>query len=378
MKVGLIGPIHPFRSGEAQSNTMLCENLSHNHEVIAYSFKRLYPKLLFPGKSQTYASEKTLHFTRHFAIDSLNPSTWARTLQDLRRANLDVVLVTWWTIFLAPFYLFVLSGLKRLTKTKICIVAHNVYPHEDSVLNKALARLVLPLADYYLVFSSKSLHELTALYPDAKVKVLLETTYDKHFSQPRSSREEARKKLNISEQNVALFFGLVRPYKGLKYLVSALPRALKDVDLRLLVVGEFWEKRSDFDELAASLGVSHKVTFVDRFVSDEEAITYFDACDVFVLPYTEETGSAVVPLAYGHDRPVIVSDVLGLTDFVDDGVTGYIVPPRDAQKLGEALSRFFSGSDKEEFVSNVIAKRRIFEWGPDKEAVVFHGLAQRD
>jgi len=374
MKVGLIGPIHPFRSGEAQSNTMLCENLAPRHQVIAYSFKRLYPKRLFRGKSQTDESKKELGFTARYSIDSMDPLTWARTLADIRRENFDVVLVTWWTIFLAPCYVFLLSAIRLTTRTKICIFAHNVYPHEDNILNKALARSVLPLAHWYVVLSSKSLHDLKQLYPNARVKLLLEPTYDHHFKQKRSTRAEARKKLGIGEANVALFFGLVREYKGLKYLIAAMPEALAHADIRFLVVGEFWDDRRAHEAEAERLGVRHKLTLVDRFVSDEEAVDYFDAADIFVLPYIEPTGTAVVPLAYGYDRPVIVSDVLGLTDFVDQDKTGYIVPPKAPGKLAQALAHFFNDVDREQIERNVVAKRRELEWTPEKDQIVFHGL----
>jgi len=376
MKVGLIGPVHPFRSGEAQSNTMLCENLAARHDVTAYSFKRLYPKALFPGRSQTYDSPKELGFRASFELDSLDPTTWLRTAYRIRDAKLDVLLVTWWTIFLAPLYVVLLNAVRRTTSTRIGILAHNVYPHEDSVLNKVLARAVLPLGDYYIVFSSKSLHELRRLYPDADASVLIETTYDRHFRQERSGQAAARKKLGIEEPHVALFFGLVRPYKGLKYLIEAMPAALRAADIRFLVVGEFWEARRLFERRAEELGVRHKLTIVDRFVPDEEAVDYFDATDVFVLPYVGETGSAVVPLAYGYDRPVIVSNVLGLTDFVDDGETGFVVPPQNPSALADALVRFFSSADKTEFFRKVAEKRRIFEWTPEKEAIVLNGRVE--
>jgi len=377
MKVGLIGPIHPFRSGEAQSNTMLCENLAGRHQVAAYSFKRLYPKRLFPGKAQTYDSPKTLGFEAHYELDSMNPLTWAKTFRRIQQADLDVLLITWWTVFLAPLYVFLLTAVRRFTRTRIGILAHNIYPHEGSIVDRTAARSVLPLGHYYLVFSSKSLHELKRLYPDAAAKVLIETTYDQHFRQARSTPEKAREKLGITEPNVALFFGLVRPYKGLKHLIAALPAALERADIRLLVVGEFWEDKGAFEKQAEELGVRHKITIVDRFVSDEEAVDYFDAADIFVLPYVGETGSAVVPLAYGYDRPVIVSNVLGLTDFVDHGKTGYVVPPADPAALAQALGDFFTSSAKQELTEHVKEKKKIFEWSIEKEDVVFHGAPGR-
>jgi len=376
MKVGLIGPIHPFRSGEAQSNTMLCENLALNHDVVAYSFKMLYPKLLFPGKSQTYDSQKVLNFERKFILNTMNPINWIISFFKIRSRHLDVVLVTWHAIFLAPILMTLLSLLKIFSKTEICIFAHNVYPHEDSILNKMIAWPVLALGDYFIVLSSKTEYDLKQIFPKAKVKILVETTYDQHFKQNVLPKEVARQRLNLEkDKNVVLFFGLVRPYKGVKYLIEAIPEVLKKIEIKFLIVGEFWEDVNGYRQRIAELQIDRAVDIVDRFVSDEEAIFYFSAADIFVLPYISATYSAVIPLAYGYNKPVIVSDVLGLTDLVDDGRTGYIVPPKDPASLAEKISEFFRLQRQAEFIQNVKEKKKLFQWSEEKEALVFHGLA---
>jgi len=215
MKVGLIGPIHPFRSGEAQSNTMLCENLALNHDVVAYSFKMLYPKLLFPGKSQTYDSQKVLNFERKFILNTMNPINWIISFFKIRSRHLDVVLVTWHAIFLAPILMTLLSLLKIFSKTEICIFAHNVYPHEDSILNKMIAWPVLALGDYFIVLSSKTEYDLKQIFPKAKVKILVETTYDQHFKQNVLPKEVARQRLNLEkdkkmiEERIVVIQGLI-------------------------------------------------------------------------------------------------------------------------------------------------------------------------
>ncbi len=376
MKAGLIGPIHPFRSGEAQSNTMLCENLAQNHDVIAFSFKMLYPKFLFPGTSQYYDSPKELNFDQHFIFNSLNPFNWITSFLKIRKQNLDVVLVTWYTIFLAPFLTIMLSLFRIFSNTKICIFAHNVYPHEDSILNKIFTWPVLALGDYFIVFSSKTEYDLKQIFPDAKVKILVETTYDNHFKQQVVSQEQAREKLEIkSADNVALFFGLVRPYKGVKYLIEAIPEVLKKIDVKFYVVGEFWEDVKQYHKRIAELKIDDNLTIVDQYVSDEDAILYFSAANLFVLPYISATYSAVIPLAYGYNKPVIVSDVLGLTDLVDDGQTGYIVPPQNPEALAEKIVHFFANNKQDQFVKNVKEKKKIFQWSKEKDDIVFHGMS---
>ncbi|MBC8186052.1 glycosyltransferase [candidate division KSB1 bacterium] len=378
MKVGLIGPIHPFRNGEAQSNTMLCENLSERHEVVAFSFKRQYPNFLYPGKSQLYNSPKKLNFRHSFLINTMNPLNWLYAFFKIKKEKLDVVIVTWYIAYLAPCYVVLMSLMKLFSKTQICIFAHNVSQHEENILNKILTWPVLALGDYFIVFSSKTEDDLKQIFPDAKVKILVETTYDNHFKQKVVPAAQAREKLKIkSTDNVALFFGLVRPYKGVKYLIEAIPHVLKKVDVKFYVVGEFWEDIKRYRKRIAELKIEDNITIVDQYVSDEEAIVYFSATDLFVLPYVSATYSAVIPLAYGYNKPVIVSDVLGLTDLVDDGQTGYIVPPQNPEALAEKIVHFFAKNKQDEFVQNVKEKKKIFQWSKEKDDVVFHGILNK-
>jgi glycosyltransferase involved in cell wall biosynthesis len=154
-----------------------------------------------------------------------------------------------------------------------------------------------------------------------------------------------------------------------------MPEALAKADIRFLVVGEFWEDPKRTEELAERLGVREKLTIVNRFVSDEEAVVYFDASDVFVLPYVSATSTAVIPLAYGYERPVIVTNIPGLTDIVDDGRTGYVVPPQNPSALADALVKFFTSTDRAAFTENVMKKRQELQWSPEKDAIVFHGMS---
>jgi glycosyltransferase involved in cell wall biosynthesis len=132
-----------------------------------------------------------------------------------------------------------------------------------------------------------------------------------------------------------LFFGLVRRYKGLDVLLSALER-LERTDVHCSIVGEFWHRDESLLERARRLP---RVDVVPRFVSDTEAAEYFQRADVVVLPYRGASGSAVVPLAYQYERPVIATRVGGLPDVIVDGETGFLVPPEDPAAIAALLER---------------------------------------
>jgi glycosyltransferase involved in cell wall biosynthesis len=181
------------------------------------------------------------------------------------------------------------------------------------------------------------------------------------LAQGRIAKAEAKAKLGL-ECNLILFFGFVRQYKGVVYLLQAMPKVLRRVDVHLLIVGEFWDNIAPYTELILELGIHHAVTVVDRYIPNEELGLYFSAADVVVLPYVDATQSAVVPLAYAFERPVITTRVGGLPDVVFDGETGILVPPGDSEALAQAIVRFFLSEPNREWADAIVRYRYEFSW----------------
>jgi glycosyltransferase involved in cell wall biosynthesis len=174
--------------------------------------------------------------------------------------------------------------------------------------------------------------------------------------------EAERAALSIKAKHVALFFGFVRPYKGLRYLIEALPAVLEHIDLHSLVVGEFWEPIQVYRDQIARLGVEHAVTVVDRYVPNEELGRYFGVADVVVLPYESATQSAVLQLAYGFGVPAITTRVGGLSEVVRDGETGLLVSPADSGDLARAMIHFFAENLGATFRDNIRREHARFGW----------------
>ncbi len=149
-----------------------------------------------------------------------------------------------------------------------------------------------------------------------------------------------------SSHQVVLFFGFVRPYKGLRHLIEALPRLCSRLpELRLVIAGEFWDSFPSYTRRIDELGVTPHVMIENRYIPNEEVGLYFTAADVVVLPYTSATQSAVVALAHRYGRPVISTDVGGLPEAVSHETTGLIVPPGDPAALADAINRYFTDAD---------------------------------
>ena len=163
-------------------------------------------------------------------------------------------------------------------------------------------------------------------------------------------------------QPILLFFGFVRPYKGLDVLLEALPIILREFPVHLLIVGEIWGDETDYRTQIERLGLSSHVTIVNQYIPNEDLRRYFGAADVVVLPYRSATQSGVIQLAFGFGKPVITTQVGGLAEAVVDDVSGLIVPPGDTSALADAVIRFYRHHLGPRLVTGVAAHSDRFSW----------------
>jgi glycosyltransferase involved in cell wall biosynthesis len=169
---------------------------------------------------------------------------------------------------------------------------------------------------------------LRRLIPEAEVRIHPHPIYD----QFPASKEALSKRGSLE----LLFYGFVRPYKGLDILIEAMAQTADDVFLT--IAGEFWEGEEQIRERIKTLELVDRIDLRPRYHTDQETAELFARCDVAVLPYRSATGSGVVPVAYHYDKPVIVSRVGGLPDVVHDGETGTLVEPGDVDALVDAIN----------------------------------------
>jgi D-inositol-3-phosphate glycosyltransferase len=159
-----------------------------------------------------------------------------------------------------------------------------------------------------------------------------------------------------------LFFGIIRPYKGLDLLLKAFasPR-LSHLNLKLLVAGEFYENEKKYLDLAKELGLHSKILFTGNFIPKEEVGSYFAVSDLVVLPYLSATQSGVTQIAYHYNKPVVVTDVGGLNEVVAHGRTGYVCE-KDPGKIAAAIADFFDNNRSAGFIENIKTEKKKFSW----------------
>ena len=205
--------------------------------------------------------------------------------------------------------------------------------------------------------------DLLGIKRNPKYVVTQHPTYNA-FKMQKLSRLCARELLDIQEETpVLLFFGFVREYKGLKYLLQAMPEIKKAIpDVQLWVVGDFGSDKEEYIKLIADEKIENQVIVVEGYVEDREVEKYFAASDLIVLPYISATQSGIVQIAYGFEKPVVVTNVGGLPDVVDDGETGYVVEAGNPHALAEAIGDFFQSGIHKDWQENIRRQAYEFSW----------------
>lgn len=338
--------------------TMAREYQARGYEVRILTFTLQYPSLLFPGKSQTVTTPAPEDLTIERRVSTINPFTWWSVGRELCRMQPDIVLMKYWTPFMAPCFGSIARLARRNKHTKVICQIDNVEPHEHHITDKMFNRYYLRSVDGF-VYMSEQVHGELKAYTSAPARFSPHPMFE-HFGD-RVERTEACRKLGIDPaQRYAMFFGLIRDYKGLDTLLEAWSKFRRE-GYKLLVVGEFYASRDKYIELIERLGLNDDVVLHDFFVPDEDVRYYFSAADCVVLPYKTATQSGVTQICYNFSTPVIVTRVGGLAEIVPDGRVGFVAEP-SVEGVREAIERIFEGDTIEQFSRNMLEERKRFSW----------------
>lgn len=360
MRIVLIGPVYPYKGGISHYTSLLCRALRQKHEVIMVSYKMQYPKFLFKKEQKDYSNKSFQVDDTKYWIHTANPINLFLAARRIRKLRPDAVILQWWHPYFAPCYRILATLLGEIP---LLITCHNVFPHERFPLDRFLTRMVLKRADGYIVQSHLDEKDLLTVMPDANYVVTPHPTYNA-FKMKNMSRAEARELLAVGHDSpMLLFFGFVREYKGLKYLLDALPEVKKRIpDISLWVVGDFGDDKDVYLEQIERNRIGDNIRLVEGYVPDQEVEKYFAAADLVVLPYVSATQSGIVQIAYGFDKPVVVTDVGGLPDVVRHKETGYVVPSGNAQEIAKAVISFYQEDRETDWESNIRKQAAEFSW----------------
>jgi glycosyltransferase involved in cell wall biosynthesis len=353
MRIALIGPAHPYKGGGARHTTELARHLAAaGHDVIIESWRAQYPSRLYPGQQTVDVPEGEPYPRTRRRLAWYRPDGWLAEGRRLRPA--DLVVFALLTPLQVPPYLTIMAGLGRMRTVVIC---HNVLPHERRPGDVALTRALLRRAGTVLTHSAAQAAQARDLAPGATVRTVampphLPAAQHNHDPERTGSPAPAQclpgwatppdpparclpGRATPPARCRLLFFGIVRPYKGLDVLLRALAGAPAHVTLS--VAGEFWGGTAETEKLIAELGLAGRVTLRPGYLPADQIPALFAAADALVLPYREASASQNALLAFAYGVPVITTTAGALAEAVRDGVDGLTCVPDDAGDLLRAL-----------------------------------------
>ncbi|WP_114783128.1 glycosyltransferase [Botryobacter ruber] len=363
-RIVLVGPAHPLRGGGlATFNERLAKAFQEEgDEVEIVTFSLQYPSFLFPGKSQYTDEPAPAGLNIKVLINSINPLSWLKAGNYIRKQKPDLVLFRYWLPFMGPCFGTIARIISRNKRSRILAITDNVVPHEQRPGDVPFTRYFLSACHGFIAMSRSVQQDLERFEPDKPNVYLPHPLYD-NFGDP-VTKAEACAKLNLDpEYRYILFFGFIRAYKGLDLLLKAMAesRLQQLPKLKLLVAGEFYDDPAPYHHLINELNLQAQLVLRTDFIPNADVRYYFSAADLVVQPYKHATQSGVTQVAYHFNKPMVVTKVGGLAELVPDGEVGYVVEP-EPEAIAAAIGNFFASANAAAFAQNIQTYKNRFSW----------------
>jgi glycosyltransferase involved in cell wall biosynthesis len=367
--ISFLSVFPPYRGGIANFSDYLYRELDPLCDLRCFNFRKLYPNLLFPGKTQ-YDAESNDDYALPLH-HGYNPLYWASTGKRIGRTKPKALIISYWHPFFIPSFNRVIDFLKRESPdTRIICLAHNIKPHDSFPMGEQLTEKFISRVDHFITLSEQTSRELVHINPKVEYSRLFHPIYDADASP--IPREELRKKYGLEQKDkVVLFFGLVRPYKGLDVMIEALNELdMEGEGIRAVVAGEFYEDQKPYVDMIRK---DHRdfYRFEDRFLTNEEVAEVFKLSDLLMLPYKSASQSGILANAINFGIPVLASDHPGLTEHITDGETGSIFANLDGDEAARKIADFFGNEALQDTVrENIMDLKEKLSWSRFSEELM--------
>ncbi len=222
-------------------------------------------------------------------------------------------------------------------------------------------------SDTVIVMNKQGIDMLRNLYgvPLRKIELIPHGVPDVPFGKT----EQYKHKLGLEKQKVLMTFGLIGPNKGIEVALKAIPEIIKEnPNVLYLIVGRThpeivkrcgYSYRNKLNGIVEDLGIQNNVLFYDRFVTDEQLITFLAAADIYITPYLhkEQLTSGTLAFAVGCGKAVVSTPYWAAEELLAQD-RGVLVPFGNSRQLAEAVSRLLK--------NDVLLKRtqlRAYDYG---------------
>ncbi|MBO6535990.1 MAG: glycosyltransferase [Balneolaceae bacterium] len=392
-KIVCFGPGPKFKGGISNYNTSLAKTLDKdpNNEVHIVSWTNQYPSIIpreFVDKSSKSDFLEGTRIQVKYLTNYNNPFSWRETARYIASLNPDKVIFQWAISIQGIPMGSIAKWLKKHSTVEVIFDLHFVVQKEGSTIDERLTKLGIKHAQTYITHAYKTVKELQALFPkmdmlvnengDRSTKIgqrsvikLFHPVYDLYQPDPNFDIEAFKKELGLKE-NVFLFFGFIRKYKGLHNAIKAFKKVTEQRDdVSFLICGEeFWatldtskfstklkrflfgiaqslflkNKESEQDyrplKLVDELDLSDSVVVKNEFVPNEDVHKYFQVSDCSILYYLTATPSGVESLTYNFELPILATNVGHFPETVKDGFNGYLAESENIDSMAEQMLKF--------------------------------------
>lgn len=370
-KIVIVGSAYPLRGGGiATFNERMAKAfIDHGDEVKIYTFSLQYPSILFPGKTQYSDEAPPEGLDIEVMVNSINPFNWIKVGRFLKKQAPDLVILRYWIPFMAPCLGTIAKIVRKNQKTKVIAIADNVVPHEKKPGDKILSRYFVKNVDAFITMSKSVLSDLNKFDKKKPRQYTPHPLYD-NFGDI-IPKETAKEQLGLKPtSNYVLFFGFIRDYKGLDILLEAFAsKKLSSLPIKLLIAGEFYTKPDKYLEIIKKHHLEDRIELRAEFIPNTDVHKYFCASDVVVQPYKTATQSGITQVAYHFNKPMITTNVGGLSELIPDKKVGYVVDSTSHQ-IANAIFEFYDQNKEDAFSSNAKEEKKKYSWEVFVETIV--------
>ena len=371
MKIAILGSAHPLRGGLAAFNERLAYQLQQQgHEVVIYSFSLQYPSFLFPGKTQFTDEPAPAGLKILTVVNSVSPMNWLSVGAQMNKEKYDLIVVKYWLPFMGPAFGTILRKAKKNKHTRVLCVVDNIIPHEKRPGDKPFTKYFIKAVDAFVTMSKDVLKDVKT-FTDKPSYFTPHPIYDSYNE--AVSKQAACERLQLDpNKKYILFFGFIREYKGLDWLLEAMAdERIVQSGIELLAAGEYYNKEVEANDnkIIEEYKLQSRVHLKTDFIPNSEVRYYFSAADLVVQPYKHATQSGITQIAFHFEKPMVVTNVGGLAEVVPDGKVGFVAEP-NPKSIADAILKFYEPNSIPDLHRHILEEKKKYTWDTFTEVMM--------
>ena len=358
MKVIIIGTAYPYRSKVSAFNHNLARQLmadGNDVEIITYSY-------LGSGHRKLSGDSSPENLKITHMINSVNPMSWRKTANYIKKSLPDEVIFAYTNSRAAVCMGNIAQKLNSCSQIKRVAIVKDMIPDDADMLDRVLPYKFARNVDGFVCVNKGIAEDIEHFEKEPKPKKYSNLPISTSYGE-RIPREMAIEKLSLDPAyRYLLFFGYIRPYKGLDIMIDALAdERLRKYKIKLIVAGEFKDNIQTYIDKIRNANVGDYLEMRTEYISNRDVNKYFSAADMIVQTYKKPKESGVTQMAYHFEKPMLVTNVKKLADIVVDKKVGYVVEPTP-KDIADAIVDFYENNRREEFERNVAVEKQKFSW----------------